>query len=106
MINQYFKFKIKNEYLPSIVNDYIKNKIITQTRDIVIPVDTIYMIKLTYLRKLKIEKIENRITNNERILLDYLTNDNFTHMLTEKEYKYISNANSIPKTASTVSFWP
>lgn len=62
------------------------------------------MIKIPYLRKLKIEKIENRITENERNLLDYLTNDNFTHMLTEKEYKYISNANTHSMSVTTAYF--
>jgi hypothetical protein len=80
MENQYFIFKLKDEYLPDFIkvernikkNNYLNN---------------IYYIEKKYFRKLKIQNIENTISENEKKVLEFLINENFTHLLTQEEYE-------------------
>jgi hypothetical protein len=81
MQKQHFIFKIKSNYLPKFINDYIKSGVIDYT----ISWLDIFNIDQKYFRKIKIQSIEKRISNDDKQLLDYLTNDNFTHLISQEE---------------------
>lgn len=86
MNNQHFIFKNKDKYLPFIITKSIKNKIIK--RDLL---DVFYIDK-KYLRKLKILNIEDKNSDDDKILLEYLINDSFVDMFSEEKYNnYIKN---------------
>ena len=78
MENQYFIFKIKNEYMPNYI---INNNLLKHNKW------SIYSINLKDFRKLKIQNIEGTISTEDKRLVEYLINDNFTHLLTQKEYE-------------------
>ena len=82
MDKQYFITKIKDEYLPQVIKDNILNGKIQKYSYF-----SIFYIDKKYLRKIKIKNIEETLSQNEQILLDFLLNDNFTHMLTNVEFE-------------------
>ena len=87
MINQYFIFKIKDEYLPDIISKYIKEeKIHHDHHDNVSYYDHIYCIDQKYFRKLKIQNIENSISEDDKKVLEFLINMDLVKMLTQEEY--------------------
>jgi len=79
---QYFIFKSKNEYLPFIIKESIRNS--TIRKDLIV-MDAYYIDK-KYLRKLKIRNIEDKNSDNDKLLLEYLINDSFVDMLSEEKY--------------------
>lgn len=80
--NQYFITKIKDEYLPQVMKDNISNGRIRRYTYF-----TIFYIDKKYLRKIKIKNIENSLDEEEKALLDFLLNENFTDMLTMTEFE-------------------
>ena len=94
MQKQYFIFKIKNEYLP----EFIKNSIILGK--INSSFHGIYHIEHKYFRKLKIQNIENNISSDDKVLLEYIINENFTHLLTQEEFIKRSSINKPTSGAS------
>jgi hypothetical protein len=99
-MNQYFIIKIKDEFLPEVIIEYIKNGKICADENAnyrLFPhtsrVNIIYYIDKKYFRKLKIQSIENSISENEKQLLEFLINKNINRLLTQEEY----NTNIINK---------
>ena len=74
-MEQYFIFKIKNEYLP----DYISGNNLLKHCNW-----SVYSIDLKFFRKLKIQNIDGTISMENKKLVEYLMNDNFIHLLTQK----------------------
>lgn len=87
MKKQYFRFKIKNEFLPGFVLNYF-GKVQKEFVDV-------YSIDNIYLRKLKLQKIENTISDEDRTFLDYLIDDRFTYFMTKKEYEKLLNSRAM-----------
>jgi len=84
MEQQYFIPKHKDEYLPEIVNEMMLSGRIQR----VYPWNnSILSIEKRFFRKLKIQNIENRLTGDNKKLLDVLIDEKFTHLLTPSEYK-------------------
>ena len=81
MNSQYFKFKIKDEYLPTIIHIFIQDGKIKIERGSVLSID------LKYFRKLKIQNIENSISEDDKVVLEFLINRDFTILLTPSEYE-------------------
>jgi len=85
MINKYFIFKIKDEFLPITIREYIQNGKICSDQNSYY--NNIYYINQKYLRKLKIQNIENTISEDEKIVLEFLINTDLTQFLTQKQYE-------------------
>jgi hypothetical protein len=81
MQKQHFIFKIKNEYLPQFINDNIKSGIIDYTINWL----GIFNVDQKYFRKIKIESIEKRISNTDKQLLEYLTDDKYTLLISQED---------------------
>lgn len=79
-MNQYFITKIKDEYLPEIFLEYVREKKIQQYYPI-------FFIDNQYLRKLKIQNIEQSIDEKDGMLLTFLLNENNVIMITQKEFE-------------------
>ena len=76
---QYFIFKNKNEFLPEIIKESLINNKIRRYYYY-----DIMFISLKYFRKLKIQNIENIISEDEKALLEYLINTSFTLLITKE----------------------
>lgn len=74
-------FKLKDEYLPNFIKEYIQQKKITFSYKMYV-----YTISQKLFRKLKIQNIENSISNEDKLVFDFLSNDIFTKILSQKEY--------------------
>lgn len=76
----HFIFKVKDEYIP----DYIRtNKNILLANDY----PKIYKIDNPYIRKLKLENLEESISDINKKILNYLLDDKLIDYLTEKEFE-------------------
>ena len=98
MANQYFKFKLKDEFLPKIINEYIQNgKIKCEYYDYAgrPSLSAIYYIEFKYFRKLKIQNIMKDISKEEKELLEFLINESFTKLITLQEYESLKNSGPI-----------
>jgi len=99
MQKQHFTFKMKYEYLPQFIKDVIDD------RKIEYSAYDIYFINQKYLRKLKIENIENKIKVNDKKLLEYLINEDVVQFLTQEEVqnklRYNSGASGSQGTSGT-----
>lgn len=82
-MEQHFEFKIKDQYLPKFINDYRKDGKIKSSPF------RYYTIDIKYFRKLKLQNITNTISEEDKLFIEYLINDNFVQMLTEEESKTI-----------------
>jgi len=86
MKKQYFRFKIKDYFLPKNILNYINiNKVKREYGDI-------YYVDNKYLRKLKIENIENNISNENKLFLEYLIDERFIQLVSDEEYIKISSS--------------
>jgi hypothetical protein len=86
MEKQYFMFKIKEQYLPDVIRQNIGKCLYKDAYTYT------YYIDKKYLRKLKIKNIENDISEENKILINYLINDNFIDMISNERYKmYFEN---------------
>ena len=82
-MEQHFIFKIKSQYLPKFITEYERNGKFKSS-------GVINTIDIKFFRKLKIQKIENDISEEDKKFLDYLLNDDFVDLLTEEEYNNLT----------------
>jgi hypothetical protein len=84
MKEQYFITKLKDEFLPVCFFESIeKGKI----KSFYPWNNALFFIELKFLRKIKIQNIQNDIDSDDKLLLEFLLNDNFVKMLTDEESK-------------------
>ena len=97
MKNQYFIFKLKDQYLPEVVKKCKELKRYFWTE--------MYEMDKRYFRKLKIQNIEQKISDDEKTLLEFLINTDYTVVLTQLEFeKYGGNNYNNYKTSSTSGY--
>jgi len=84
MVYQYFTSKLKDEYLLEIIKESVSNGNIKSFYPYSYE---ILSIDKKYLRKLKIQNIENNIQDKDKILLEFLINENYVKMLTQSEFE-------------------
>ena len=82
-MKNYFKFKTKDEYLPEFIKDCIQNN------SIIYHGAQIYTVDNKLIRKLKIEKLENKISDKDKEFLNYMISDIFIYYLTEEDCEKI-----------------
>jgi hypothetical protein len=84
MKEQYFITKLKDEFLPVCFFESIeKGKI----KSFYPWNNALFFIELKFLRKIKIQNIQSDIDSEDKLLLEFLLNDNFVKMLNEEESK-------------------
>lgn len=74
----YFRFKIKRDYLPEVIINYCNIKHADEKHDVgylLYREDLCYINKL-YLRKLKLQNINNTILHDDKIFLEYILDSN------------------------------
>lgn len=99
MENQYFIFKLKDDFLPEVIKEYQRRKILKQ-----FSWSDIYFLDKKYFRKLKIQNIEERISEEEKSLLEFLINESFTKILNNSEIEGLSKRyNSYSSSSSGAS---
>lgn len=95
---QYFITKLKDEFLPDVIFDSIEKKKIKSCY----PWNyTLFIIEQKYLRKIKIQNIQNGIDAEDKLLLEFILNDNFVKMLTDEESKKLIDKLSYNKYSSS-----
>jgi len=82
-MNQYLIFKLKDEFLPDIIKEYIKKEIINWDRKSW----RAHYIDQKFFRKIKIQNIDETISIEEKKIFDFLMNSDFTKLLTNEEYE-------------------
>jgi len=90
MVYQYFTSKLKDEYLVEIIKENLSNGTIKNFYPYSYE---ILSIDKKYLRKLKIQNIENDIQDKDKTLLEFLINENYVKMLTQSEFEEKTNYN-------------
>ena len=96
-MKNYFKFKTKDEYLPEFIKDCIQNN------SIIYHGAQIYTVDNKLIRKLKIEKLENKISDKDKEFLNYMISDIFIYYLTEEDCEKIKHNQSY--TTNTTTFF-
>ena len=84
----YFKFKNKNEYLPEFIIDFLKKNKIDEPfeekiGEVTFHYDICYIDK-SYLRKLKLQNINNSISYDDKMFIEYFLNPNFVDFIGDK----------------------
>jgi hypothetical protein len=82
MNRKFFIFKLKDEYLPDFVKKYSK---LYKHDPYCGTMSNTYYIDEKHFRKLKIKNIEQKISNEDKILLEFLMNVSYTRILTQLE---------------------
>lgn len=83
-MNQYFIFKVKYNYLPEYIREYINSDKILKE-----PGTDIYYISKREFRKLKLKNIQNELEDDDKKVIEYLINENFIDFLTEDQFKQL-----------------
>jgi hypothetical protein len=96
MENQYFIFKIKDAFLPEVIKEYQRRNILKQ-----FSWSDIYSLDKKYFRKIKILNIENRISEEEKSLLEFLINESFTKILSTSEFEGMNSGYRTSASSST-----
>lgn len=97
-MKKYFKFKIKDEYLPDFIKEFKKEgKIID---GVMFKSSDILSIDNKYIRLLKINNLENNISKRDKEFLEFLLDDRFVVFLTKEQCDFLKKVAS-PTTTST-----
>ena len=82
-MKQYFKFKLKDEYLPEFIKELInEGKILCHWNEVL-------SIDIQYLRLLKIKNLENNISKKDKEFLELLLDKRCTSFITNEEYDFM-----------------
>lgn len=106
-MKQYFKFKIKDEYLPSFIKELKYEGKIADGK--LFKSSEILCIDNKYLRLLKIKNLENNISERDKEFLKFLLDDRFTVFLTNEQCDFlrkITNTTTTTTSATHVTTTP
>ena len=87
MNEQYFETKLKDKFLPKIVIENIENGKLKAFNTWNL---NVLIIDKKYLRKIKIQNIEKKISEDDKLLLEFLLNDNYVNMLSNSEVEKLN----------------
>lgn len=87
---QYFEIKLRNEFVPEIIQNSINSGKLKKHNWY----SQFVMIDQKYFRKIKIENIENRLEGDDKILLNFLLNENYVKLLSKEEFENRTKATS------------
>ena len=87
---QYFEIKLRREFVPEIIENSISSGKLKKPKWSY----EFVMIDQKYLRKIKIENIENKLDGEDKILLNFLLNENYVQPLTKEEYEKKTTAST------------
>ena len=89
MNEQYFETKLKDKFLPKIVIENIENGKLKAFNTWNL---NVLIIDKKYLRKIKIQNIEKKISEDDKLLLEFLLNDNYVNMLSNSEAEKLNKS--------------
>lgn len=94
---QYFEIKLRNEFVPEIIQNSINSGKLKKHNWY----SQFVMIDQKYFRKIKIENIENRLEGDDKILLNFLLNENYVKLLSKEEFEKKTLASTTGYSSST-----
>ncbi len=100
-MKQYFKFKIKDEYLPDFITE-LKNDGKLVDNELFNSSD-ILSIDNKYLRLLKIKNLENNISEKDKEFLEFLLDDRNTVFLTKDQCDFLKKITGNNTSTNTTS---